>query len=305
MDEKTGLFSRLKAGLSKTREGFSSQLNAIFASHKAIDDDFFEDLEETLIMADLGMPVVSGIIGELKASIGKEDGEEEVRDALCGIIAQRMRADSGFLPDGEKAAIMIVGVNGVGKTTAIGKLASYYRNRGRKVILAAADTFRAAASEQLAIWAQRADVPIVKHGEGADPAAVVFDATQSAKAKNFDLLICDTAGRLHNKRNLMQELEKMGRVLAREFPDALKETLLVLDATTGQNGVAQARAFAEAVPLTGIILTKLDGTAKGGIIVAVKSMLGIPVRFVGVGEGMDDLQEFDPDAFARALLERD
>ncbi len=301
MEEKTGLFSRLKASLTKTR--VTSRLGALFS--RPLGGDFFEELEEALIMADVGFAASGDIIEELKAALKKNDDQERAREALRSILTERMRSGSAFLPDGQKAAIMIVGVNGVGKTTAIGKLAHYYKSNGRSVLLAAADTFRAAAAEQLSVWAKRADVPIVKHGEGADPAAVVFDATQSAKAKNLDLLICDTAGRLHNKRNLMMELEKMGRVLAREFPDAAKETLLVLDATTGQNGIAQARAFAESVPLSGIVLTKLDGTAKGGIIVAIKSELGLPVRFIGVGEGLEDLQEFDPDAFARALLERE
>lgn len=301
MEQKQGLFSKLKASLSKTR--ITSRLGALFS--RPLGEDFFEELEEALIMADVGIAASGDIIEELRAALKKEDDQEAAREALCSILAERMRSESEFLPDGHKAAIMIVGVNGVGKTTAIGKLAYFFRQRGRSVMLAAADTFRAAAAEQLSVWAKRADVPIVKHGEGADPAAVVFDATQSANARNLDLLICDTAGRLHNKRNLMMELEKMGRVLAREFSDAAKETLLVLDATTGQNGIAQARAFAESVPLTGIILTKLDGTAKGGIIVAIKSELGLPVRFIGVGEGIEDLQEFDPDAFVRALLERD
>ncbi len=301
MEQKQTLFSKLKAGLAKTR--VTSRLGALFS--RPLNDDFYEELEEALIMADVGIAASDSIIEELKAALEKGDSQDKAREALCSILAGRMRAESAFLADDQPAAIMIVGVNGVGKTTAIGKLAHYYRQRGRGVLLAAADTFRAAAAEQLSVWAQRAGVPIVKHGEGADPAAVVFDATQSAKAKNIGLLICDTAGRLHNKRNLMMELEKMGRVLSREFPSAVKETLLVLDATTGQNGIAQARAFAESVPLSGIILTKLDGTAKGGIIVAIKSELGLPVRFVGVGEGLEDLQEFDPEAFCKALLERD
>ena len=301
MEQKPGLFAKLKAGLQKTR--VTSRLGVLFS--RPLGDDFFEELEEALIMADVGVAASGGIIEELKSALKKDDDQEKAREALCLILAERMRAETAFLAENQAAAIMIVGVNGVGKTTAIGKLAHYYSIRGRGVLLAAADTFRAAAAEQLSVWAQRAGVPIVKHGEGADPAAVVFDATQSAKAKNIGLLICDTAGRLHNKRNLMMELEKMGRVLSREFPDAVKETLLVLDATTGQNGIAQARAFAESVPLSGIILTKLDGTAKGGIIVAIKSELGLPVRFVGVGEGIDDLQEFDPESFCRALLERE
>ncbi len=301
MEQKQSIFSKLKAGLQKTR--VTSRLGALFS--RPLGDDFFEELEEALIMADVGIAASESIIEELKAALKKDDSQDAAREALCSILAERMRPETAFLAENQTAAIMIVGVNGVGKTTAIGKLAHYYSQRGRGVLLAAADTFRAAAAEQLSVWAQRAGVPIVKHGEGADPAAVVFDATQSAKAKNIGLLICDTAGRLHNKRNLMMELEKMGRVLAREYPDAVKETLLVLDATTGQNGIAQARAFAESVPLSGIILTKLDGTAKGGIIVAIKSELGLPVRFVGVGEGLDDLQEFDPEAFCKALLERE
>ena len=230
------------------------------------------------------------------------NGDNEARNELISLLADLMRPEKPFLDGADRAVIMVVGVNGVGKTTSLGKIAAYYKNQGRDVVLAAADTFRAAAAEQLTVWAERAGVPIIKHGEGADPAAVVFDAAASFKARNRDMLLCDTAGRLHNKKNLMNELEKMRRVLDRELPGVPVEALMVLDATTGQNAIAQARAFGESAGLTGIILTKLDGTAKGGVAVAVKEELKIPVRFVGVGEGIDDMQAFDPDDYARALL---
>jgi len=294
-----GFFDRLKQGLSRTGSG----LSAIFQGG-GINDDFYEELEEALIMADVGMETTEKLLDSLRDAVSENKLRErsEAREKLIEILADFMRPQSGFLQDARKAVILIVGVNGVGKTTSIGKIAAYYKAQGRDVMMAAADTFRAAAAEQLAVWAERAGTPIVKHGEGADPAAVVFDATASFKARNRDILLCDTAGRLHNKKNLMNELEKMRRVIDRELPGVPVEALMVLDATTGQNAIAQARAFGESAGLTGIILTKLDGTAKGGVAVAVKEELNIPVRFVGVGEGIDDMHLFDPEDYARALL---
>ncbi|MEL7602935.1 MAG: signal recognition particle-docking protein FtsY [Bacillota bacterium] len=301
MEQKTGIFQRLKQGLSKTRDGI---LAAVFSGRDGIDDDFFESLEEALIMADVGMELTEELLDELRARIKAERLTKavEARTALRGILAEHMRTEEEFLPETGPSALLIVGVNGVGKTTSIGKLANYYKQQGRRLMLAAADTFRAAAAEQLGIWAERAGVPMIRHGEGADPAAVVYDAIASFKAKGCDLLICDTAGRLHNKKNLMNELEKIRRVISRELPDAACRVLLVLDATTGQNAIAQAKAFSDSAGLTDVVLTKLDGTAKGGMAIAVKDMLGLPVRFVGVGEGLDDLQPFDAEAFAAALL---
>lgn len=300
MEKKQGFFAKLKQGLSKTRNAL---FNSIFGEDR-IDDEFYEELEEALIVSDMGMALSEGFIERLKAKNKEEKikTRTEAKDALVGLIADEMRPDTDFLATGKKTVILIVGVNGVGKTTSIGKLAAHYSGEGKKVMLAAADTFRAAAAEQLTVWAERTGVPIVKHGEGADPAAVVFDAIASFKAKNLDMLICDTAGRLHNKKNLMNELAKMRRVIDRELPEAECEVLLVLDATTGQNAIMQAKAFAEASGLSGTVITKLDGTAKGGMAVAVKAELGLPVRFIGVGEGVNDLQPFDADEFARALI---
>jgi len=294
-----GFFDRLRQGLSRTGSG----LSAIFQSG-GINDDFYEELEEALIMADVGMETTEKLLDSLRevVSENKLKDRTEAREQLISILADFMRPESAFLENADKAVILIVGVNGVGKTTSIGKIAAYYKAQGKDVMMAAADTFRAAAAEQLTVWAERAGVPIVKHGEGADPAAVVFDATASFKARNRDILLCDTAGRLHNKKNLMNELEKMRRVIDRELPGIPVEALMVLDATTGQNAIAQARAFGESAGLTGIILTKLDGTAKGGVAVAVKEELNIPVRFVGVGEGIEDMHPFDPEDYARALL---
>ncbi len=300
MEKKQGFFAKLKQGLSKTRNAL---FDSIFGEDR-IDDEFYEELEEALIVSDMGMALSEGFIERLKAKNKEEKikTRTEAKDALVGLIADEMRPDTDFLATGKKTVILIVGVNGVGKTTSIGKLAAHYSGEGKKVMLAAADTFRAAAAEQLTVWAERTGVPIVKHGEGADPAAVVFDAIASFKAKNLDMLICDTAGRLHNKKNLMNELAKMRRVIDRELPEAECEVLLVLDATTGQNAIMQAKAFAEASGLSGTVITKLDGTAKGGMAVAVKAELGLPVRFIGVGEGVNDLQPFDADEFARALI---
>ena len=294
-----GFFDKLRQGLSKTGNGIA----AIFTG-SGIDDEFYEELEEALIMADVGMATTDKLLSGLRDAVAEKKIKErsEARKELISLLADLMRPEKPFLDGTNRAVIMVVGVNGVGKTTSLGKIAAYYKNQGRDVVLAAADTFRAAAAEQLTVWAERAGVPIIKHGEGADPAAVVFDAAASFKARNRDMLLCDTAGRLHNKKNLMNELEKMRRVLDRELPGVPVEALMVLDATTGQNAIAQARAFGESAGLTGIILTKLDGTAKGGVAVAVKEELKIPVRFVGVGEGIDDMQAFDPDDYARALL---
>ena len=294
-----GFFDKLRQGLSKTGIG----IQAIFTV-SGIDDEFYEELEEAHIMADLGMATTDKLLSGLRDAVAEMKIKErsEARKELISLLADLMRPEKPFLDGANRAVIMVVGVNGVGKTTSLGKIAAYYKNQGRDVVLAAADTFRAAAAEQLTVWAERAGVPIIKHGEGADPAAVVFDAAASFKARNRDMLLCDTAGRLHNKKNLMNELEKMRRVLDRELPGVPVEALMVLDATTGQNAIAQSRAFGESAGLTGIILTKLDGTAKGGVAVAVKEELKIPVRFVGVGEGIDDMQAFDPDDYARALL---
>ncbi|MCE5235535.1 MAG: signal recognition particle-docking protein FtsY [Clostridiaceae bacterium] len=300
MENKQSVFSKLKQGLSKT----GGMLSAVFSRPERVDEEFFDELEEAMIVADMGYDTVEELLKRFKQIVANEKIKERpaAKAVLSSLLADAMRPETPFMEDAQNTVLLIVGVNGVGKTTSIGKLAHHYALAGRKPLIAAADTFRAAAAEQLTVWAQRADVPIVKHGEGADPAAVVFDAIASFKAKKRDLLLCDTAGRLHNKKNLMNELEKIRRVIARELPDARVESLLVLDATTGQNALLQAKAFDESTGLTGILLTKLDGTAKGGVAVAVKKELGLPVRFVGVGEGIGDLQPFDPDAFAEAIL---
>ena len=293
MEKKQGFFEKLKKGLSKTGGGLFASL---FSGDERIDADFYDELEEAMIVADMGMATAGTLLEALKNAVSEQKlkTRTEAREVLAGILAGCMRPERAFLPEGEPAVLLIVGVNGVGKTTSIGKMAAHYKSEGRKPMMAAA--------EQLSVWAERAGVPIIKHGEGADPAAVVFDAIASFKAKGCDLLLCDTAGRLHNKKNLMSELEKIRRVIARELPGMHTEVLLVLDATTGQNAIAQARVFGESAGLTGVVLTKLDGTAKGGMTVAIKQELGLPVRFVGVGEGIDDLQPFDADAFARALI---
>jgi len=299
--EKKSLFNKWKTGLGKTRTGFFARL---FASKEGINEAFYEELEEALILADAGAAVTERLLDDLQTAIKEQkiSDRETARTILAGLIARTVTTSRPFPADAGAAVLLIVGVNGVGKTTSIGKLANGYREQGRKVMLAAADTFRAAAAEQLGEWARRANVPMVKHGEGADPAAVVFDAIASYKAKGCDLLLCDTAGRLHNKANLMNELGKIRRVIARELPDTPCETLLVLDAVTGQNAVAQAKAFAEVCALDGVILTKLDGTAKGGVVISICEQLNVPVRFVGVGEGIDDLQPFNAELFAQALL---
>ena len=300
-----GFFEKLVAGLGKTRDNIVSGMDSIFHGFSRIDDDFYEELEEVLIMGDLGVQATYDILDDLKAKVKEKHIKEpmECRELLIESIKEQMDiGETAYEFENRTSVVMVIGVNGVGKTTTIGKLAGKLKEQGRKVILAAADTFRAAAGEQLTEWAHRAGVDIIGGQNGADPASIVYDAVAAAKARNADVLICDTAGRLHNKKNLMNELEKMRRVLDRELPGVPVEALMVLDATTGQNAIAQARAFGESAGLTGIILTKLDGTAKGGVAVAVKEELKIPVRFVGVGEGIDDMQAFDPDDYARALL---
>ncbi|MBQ3864445.1 MAG: signal recognition particle-docking protein FtsY [Clostridia bacterium] len=302
MSEKKGFFSRLREGMRRTREGLTRQIDTLFGVYKELDDEFFEDLEATLIQADVGVATSEDVIARLREKIYAERITEpqKARDALKEILSSMMETVP-FAPE-YPAVILIVGVNGVGKTTAIGKLAGYYRESGRSVMMAAADTFRAAAAEQLTIWSQRAGVPIVKHQEGADPAAVVYDALESFKARHADLLLVDTAGRLHNKTHLIEELRKIRRVIARGCEEAKVYTLMVLDATTGQNGVSQAKVFRDAVDLDGIILTKLDGTAKGGVVFSIKKELDLPVYFVGVGEGIDDLRPFDAENFADAVF---
>ncbi|EOT2958082.1 signal recognition particle-docking protein FtsY [Clostridium perfringens] len=300
------LFDKLKTGLTKTRDNLTDKINEALNLAVTIDDDMYEELEEALIMSDIGMDTTVEIIDRLKAKIRKEkiNDVEMVKPALKEVIAEMMlEGDSEEEEeDKEKKVMLIIGVNGVGKTTSIGKIAARNKNNGKKVLLAAADTFRAAAIDQLDIWSQRANVDIVKHQEGSDPAAVVFDAVQAAKARDVDLLICDTAGRLHNKKNLMDELAKINRIIDRELGDRKKETLLVLDGTTGQNAVIQAKQFMEACPIDGIILTKLDGTAKGGVVISIKNTLNIPVKYIGVGEGVEDLQKFNAKEFSEALL---
>ena len=303
--EKKGLFAKLKEGLGKTRNSFNEKLDTVFSVFKKLDDDLYDELEEALIMADIGGQTSCEIVEQLRENVKEKHikDAEETKAELKSIITEILsKNDCELRLETKPAVILVIGVNGVGKTTTIGKLTSKLKNEGKKVVLGAADTFRAAAADQLEIWAQRNDVPIVRLTEGADPAAVVFDACSSAKSKGADVCICDTAGRLHNKKNLMDELGKIYRVIDRELPDAQKEILLVLDATTGQNAVNQAEEFDKVAKITGIVLTKLDGTAKGGIVVNICKKLGVPVKFVGVGEGIEDLQVFDPQAFAEALF---
>ncbi len=303
-EEKVGFFARLKAGLTKTRDNFTKNLSNVFTSSD-IDDDFYEELEEILVMADIGYYATEDILERLKLRVKEEHikKSEECREILKQSIKDLMSvAETEYKFESEKSIIMVIGVNGVGKTTTIGKLASKFRDQGKKVLIAAADTFRAAASEQLEIWAKRADVPIVASSEGADPASVVFDAVSACKARGTDILLIDTAGRLHNKKNLMEELRKMDKVISREFPDVHRENLIVLDGTTGQNALVQAREFSEVAPITGVVLTKMDGTSKGGIAVAIQSELNIPVKYIGVGEAIEDLQKFDADAYVEAIF---
>ena len=299
-----GFFDKIKQGFKKTSDAVSHSLDSVFAAFVKIDEDLLEELEEALILSDVGASTSAKIVAEVekRAKLRKTTTASELRDLLREVLTDNMLDNQPLDVSGRPAVILVIGVNGVGKTTSIGKLAAHYVSEGKKVMLSAADTFRAAAADQLEIWAKRAGADIVRHGEGADPAAVVFDSISAAKARGSDIIIVDTAGRLHNKANLMNELAKIDRVISRELPDASRETLLVLDATTGQNAVHQAEEFNKAAELTGIILTKLDGTAKGGIVIAISAGLGVPVKLVGVGEGIDDLIDFDRAAFLEAIL---
>lgn len=306
MEEKKGFFNRLVAGLTKTRNQILSGIDQIFSGFSSIDDDFYEELEEILIMADLGVTTTSAIIGNLQEKVKEQKIKDpkECKELLIQSIKEQMAVgETAYEFENRKSVILLIGVNGVGKTTSVGKLAGQLKGMNKKVMMAAADTFRAAAIEQLTEWANRASVDIIAQQEGSDPAAVVFDAVSSAKARNTDILICDTAGRLHNKKNLMEELRKINRVIDREYPEAYRETLIVLDGTTGQNALAQAKQFNEVADIDGIILTKLDGTAKGGIAIAIQAEMGIPVKYIGVGEKIEDLQKFDANDFVNALFE--
>ena len=306
MGEKKGFFKRLVEGLTKTRNNIVSGIDSIFSGFSAIDEDFYEEIEEILIMGDLGINATTAIIEDLKQKVKEQHIKEPsaCKQLLIDSIKAQMNVgETAYEFENRQSVVLVIGVNGVGKTTSIGKLAGKLKDQGKKVILAAADTFRAAAGEQLTAWAHRAGVEIISGQEGSDPAAVVYDAIQASKARHADVLLCDTAGRLHNKKNLMAELGKINRVIDREYPEAYRETLVVLDGTTGQNALAQARQFSEIADITGIILTKLDGTAKGGIAVAIHSELGIPVKYIGVGESIDDLQKFDADEFVNALFD--
>lgn len=306
MGEKKGFFKRLVAGLTKTRDSIKSGIDSIFSGFSSIDEDFYEELEEILIMADLGVNTTNNIIENLRGKVKELRIKEpaECKALLIESIKEQMNLKKdAYEFENHKSVVLFIGVNGVGKTTSVGKLAGQMKEKGKKVMVAAADTFRAAAIEQLTEWAHRANVDIISQKEGSDPAAVIFDAVTAAKARNVDVLLCDTAGRLHNKKNLMEELKKINRVIDREYPEAFRETLVVLDGTTGQNAMSQARQFGEVADITGIILTKLDGTAKGGIAIAIQAELGIPVKYIGIGESLDDLQRFDADEFVNALFE--
>lgn len=304
--EKKGFFARLKAGLTKTRDSIVRGIDSVFNGFSSIDDDFYEELEEILIMGDIGVSATTEIMERLKEQVKEQHLKEpkECKQVLIESIKEQMRVDEAAYDfERKQSVIMVIGVNGVGKTTSVGKLAGKLKDEGRKVLIAAADTFRAAAGDQLAEWAKRADVPMIGGKEGADPASVVYDAVSAAKARGVDVLLIDTAGRLHNKKNLMEELKKMNRIIDREFPDVYRENLIVLDGTTGQNALVQAREFGEVADLTGIILTKMDGTAKGGIAVAIQSELKVPVKYIGVGETIEDLQKFNSDEFVNALFD--
>lgn len=306
MSEKKGFFNRLKSGLSKTRTSFSSGINSIFSGFSEIDDDFYEELEEQLVMADIGVENSMRIIEELQERVKEEKIKEaaQCRSVLIDTIKEQMKVhEDAYDFEHKKSVILFIGVNGVGKTTSVGKLAGQLKADGKKVLLAAADTFRAGAIEQLKEWSVRAGVDIIAGQEGADPAAVVYDAVAAAKARNTDVLLCDTAGRLHNKKNLMAELHKIYKIIENEYSEACLETLIVVDGTTGQNALVQAKQFSEAADITGVVLTKLDGTAKGGIAIAIQSELNIPVKYIGIGEQLDDLQKFDADAFTDALFD--
>lgn len=303
---KKGFFSRLVEGLTKTRNSIVSGIDSIFSGFSAIDDDFYEEIEETLIMGDLGIRTTTAIVEDLRRKVKENHVKEpsECKELLVNSIREQMDlGENAYEFENKKSVVLVIGVNGVGKTTSVGKLAGQLKDDGKRVIVAAADTFRAAAIEQLTEWANRAGVEVIAQQEGSDPAAVIYDAVAAAKSRKADVLICDTAGRLHNKKNLMEELKKINRIIDKEYPGAYRETLVVLDGTTGQNAMSQARQFMEVADITGIILTKLDGTAKGGIAVAIQSELGIPVKYVGVGEKIDDLQKFDSGDFVNALFQ--
>ena len=303
--EKKGFFKRLVEGLSKTRENIVSGIDSIFSGYSSIDEDFYEEIEAILVMGDIGINTTTSIIERLKEQVSEKHikDPQECKQLLMDSIKEQMAVgEKAYEFENRKSVILVIGVNGVGKTTSVGKLAGKLKDQGKKVIMAAADTFRAAAGEQLSQWANRAGVELIGGQDGADPASVVYDAISAAKARNADVLICDTAGRLHNKKNLMEELRKIYRIIEKEYPEAYLETLVVLDGTTGQNALAQAKQFHEVANVTGIILTKLDGTAKGGIAVAIESELDIPVKYIGVGETIDDLQKFDANEFVNALF---
>ncbi len=306
MEEKKGFFKRLVEGLTKTRNNIVSGIDSIFSGFSSIDDDFYDEIEEILIMGDLGINATTSIIEDLKRKVKEQHIKDpaECKELLIESIKEEMNVgETAYEFEDRTSVVLVIGVNGVGKTTSIGKLAGKLKDQGKKVVLAAADTFRAAAGEQLVSWANRAGVEIISGQEGSDPGAVVYDAIQAAKARHADVLLVDTAGRLHNKKNLMAELGKLNRIIEKEYPEAYRETLVVLDGTTGQNALAQAKEFKEVADITGIILTKLDGTAKGGIAVAIHSELGIPVKYIGVGESIDDLQKFDANQFVNALFD--
>ena len=305
--KKKGFFGRLVEGLTKTRDNIVKGIDNVFSGFSSIDDDFYEEIEEILVMGDIGIHATEEIIEHLKQQVKEQHikNPADCKELLIESIKKQMNVgETAYRFEQEKSVVMVIGVNGVGKTTSIGKLAGKLKAQGKKVIVAAADTFRAAAGSQLEEWANRAGVEMIGGQEGADPAAIVYDAIAAAKARHADVLLCDTAGLLHNKKNLMEELRKMNHIIDREYPDAFRETLVVLDGTTGQNALAQAKQFSEVADITGIILTKMDGTAKGGIAVAIQSELGIPVKYIGVGESIDDLQKFDSNDFVNALFDR-
>lgn len=304
--EKKGFFSRLVQGLSKTRANIVAGIDSIFSGFSSIDEDFYEEIEEILIMGDIGVNATNSIIENLKQKVKEQKIKDpaQCKELLIHSIKEQMDVgETAYRFEEETSVVLVIGVNGVGKTTSVGKLAGKLKDQGKRVVLAAADTFRAAAGEQLQEWARRAGVDMIGGQEGADPASIIYDAVAASKARKADVLLCDTAGRLHNKKNLMEELKKINRILEKEYPEAFRETLVVLDGTTGQNALAQAREFAQVAEITGIILTKLDGTAKGGIAVAIQSELGIPVKYIGVGETIDDLQKFDSQEFVNALFD--
>lgn len=307
MGEKKGFFKRLVEGITKTRDNIAAGIDAVFSGFSKIDEEFYEEIEEILVMGDLGVKATEAIIENLKQKVKEQHIKDPAacKELLINSIKEQMEVgETAYRFEEERAVVLVIGVNGVGKTTTVGKLAGKFKEQGKKVILGAADTFRAAAGGQLSEWANRAGVEMIGGQEGADPASVVYDAVAAAKARNADILLCDTAGRLHNKKNLMEELKKINRILEREFAEAYRETLVVLDATTGQNALSQAKQFQEVADITGIVLTKMDGTAKGGIAVAIQSELGIPVKYIGVGESIDDLQKFDAEQFVNALFHK-